>query len=297
MTSNFLVDKLGDGVIGKLQNYFKVAYNEKPSRINLASNIKATHSSHIEDMWKEHQRIISNFNTTYSDASWSMSKKPEFSLFDLKIKILEKILESCVLCEHGCGINRKIESGYCGVKKSFIASEFIHMGEESALVPSHTIFLSGCNLKCVYCQNCDISQNPATGLDIPPEKLGKIIDLRREHGSLNVNFVGGDPTPHMEYIFTVMKNSRENIPIVWNSNMYLSEDAMNLLQGFVDLYLTDYKYGNDPCAEKLSGISNYSEVIRRNHEIAQYIWRHDHKASDTTKPCGLLFKTSAQMDS
>jgi len=106
------------------------------------------------------------------------------------------------------------------------------------------------------------------GLDIPPEKLAKIIDLRREQGSLNVNFVGGDPTPHLKYIFTVMKNSKENIPIVWNSNMYLTEDAMNLLQCFVDLYLTDYKYGNDACAEKLSGISNYSEVVRRNHKIA-----------------------------
>ena len=268
VTSNFLVDQIGDGIERKLQNYIKVAYNKKPSRMKVALNIKAVPSSNIEEMWKEHQRIISNFNMTYSDATWTLTKKPKFSLVDLKIKILEKIFSSCVLCEHECGINRKIENGYCGVKKSLISSEFIHMGEEAVLVPSHTIFFSGCNLKCVYCQNWDISQNPSMGLDIPPEKLAKIIDLRREQGSLNVNFVGGDPTPHLKYIFTVMKNSRENIPIVWNSNMYLTEDAMNLLQCFVDLYLTDYKYGNDACAEKLSGISNYSEVVRRNHKIA-----------------------------
>ena len=103
---------------------------------------------------------------------------------------------------------------------------------------------------------------------LEPEKLAKIIDLRRRQGSMNVNFVGGDPTPNMPYILRTMKNSMENIPVVWNSNLYLSEQAMKLLDGFVDLYLTDFKYGNNTCAMKLSGISNYCQIIRRNHKMA-----------------------------
>lgn len=262
------LNQTGEGVGQKLQNYFKVASNEKPSRNMVALNIPALSAPDIKNMWIEHQRLNSNFSKFYEDVSWTDLKHQEFSFTDLKIRILNNVLKNCVLCENKCGIDRKFETGHCGVKKSLIASEFMHMGEESVLVPSHTIFFSGCNFKCVYCQNWDISQNPNLGLDIPPGKLAKIIDLRRKQGSINVNFVGGDPTPNLAYIFEVMKNSKENIPVVWNSNLYLSESGMNLLGGFVDLYLTDFKYGNDICAEKLSGISNYTEIIGRNHQLA-----------------------------
>jgi len=72
----------------------------------------------------------------------------------------------------------------------------------------------------------------------------------------------------MTYIFEVMRYTKKNIPIIWNSNIYMSKQSMNLLQGFVDLFLTDFKYGNDKCAEKLSGIPNYFEVVGRNHKMA-----------------------------
>ncbi len=219
-------------------------------------------------LWSEHHKHLTEHRQKYKNASWDGLLNPVFSFLDLKIEIADKIFERCSLCERNCAIDRRVEKGSCNVSKPLIASEFLHMGEERPIVPSHTIFFSGCNFKCVYCQNFDISQNPDYGMKLEPEKLAKIIDLRRKQGSMNVNFVGGEPTPNLPYIIRAMKKTRENIPLVWNSNLYLSENAMKILDGFADLYLTDFKYGNDKCAEELSGISNYTEIVMRNHKLA-----------------------------
>lgn len=252
----------------KLQTYFQISSNQKPSRMRMSSTIKTTSYTDLKEQWMEHEKASSQFSEQYQKASWTNIQTKDHSFLKLKTQLIENILKKCTLCENRCEVNRTKDIGFCGVKKPTIASEFIHMNEEFVLVPSHTIFFSGCNFKCVYCQNWDISQKPSTGMDIEPEKLAKIIDLRRIQGSKNVNFVGGDPTPNIAYIFNVMKHTKENIPIVWNSNFYMSNEVMNLLHGFVDLYLTDFKYGNDKCAKNLSGISNYLEVVGQNHKIA-----------------------------
>jgi len=188
----------------------------------------------------------------------------EISLLDLKIEIAERIFHECHLCEHRCMVDRSREKGICGVEKAAIATEFLHYGEETMLVPSHTIFFSGCNFSCVFCQNWDISQQQK-GIYIEPEKLASIIEST---GGKNVNWVGGEPTPNLPYILQVLKHCNANIPQVWNSNMYCSMETMKLLDGIIDVYLTDFKYGNDECAHRLSGIKNYWAVVTRNHVIA-----------------------------
>ena len=135
------------------------------------------------------------------------------------------------------------------------------------LVPSYTIFFSGCTFSCVYCQNWDISQYE-TGIYIEPAQMAMLIDKAEENGAKNVNWVGGEPTPHLLYILNVLKESNANLPQIWNSNMYCSEETMELLSSFIDIYLTDFKYGNNACAERLSKIKNYWEVVTRNHKIA-----------------------------
>ncbi|NYB51290.1 MAG: radical SAM protein [Methanobacteriaceae archaeon] len=202
------------------------------------------------------------------DPAQGTVKKPPFSFLDLKIKIATRMFQHCNFCEKACGVDRRFEKGECGVDGSHISSEFLHVGEEPPLVPSHTIFFSGCNFNCVYCQNWDISQNPDRGIRLSEKDLALIIENRRRQGSRNVNFVGGDPTPNLHYILGTMQLVRDNIPLVWNSNLYLSTEAMQLLDGFVDLYLTDFKYGNDECAQRLSNIPSYMEVVGRNHRMA-----------------------------
>lgn len=184
-----------------------------------------------------------------------------------KIKSAEGILKNCRFCERRCGVNRlKGQRGYCRVLEPRIASEFLHWGEEHELIPSYTIFFSGCTFRCVYCQNWDISQYPQRGSYIKPKTLANMISSTK---GLNVNWVGGDPTPNIHYILQVLDNLDRNIPQIWNSNMYLTEEAMGLLDGVIDVYLTDFKYGNDRCAERLSDAKNYTKIIKRNHMLSE----------------------------
>jgi putative pyruvate formate lyase activating enzyme len=178
-----------------------------------------------------------------------------------------RLLRSCVLCERRCLSDRtRGETGFCRVRKPRIASEFIHMGEEAELVPSYTVFFAGCNFKCVFCQNADISQNPDNGVELTPQMLARLVE--RQHAR-NVNWVGGEPTPNLAFILEALTHLEKNIPQVWNSNMYMTEEAMNLLDGVIDVYLTDFKYGSDECARRLSKAEDYTSVVKRNHLAAK----------------------------
>ncbi|MGZ4934729.1 MAG: radical SAM protein, partial [Halobacteriota archaeon] len=90
------------------------------------------------------------------------------SLLDLKIEIAHRIHRSCHFCERRCATDRAQKPGFCGVVESKYSSEFLHYGEERELVPSHTIFFTGCTLKCVFCQNWDIARHPNAGLVCDP---------------------------------------------------------------------------------------------------------------------------------
>ena len=197
-----------------------------------------------------------------------MEKNPSLvpikaNLMDLKAELARRILRACRMCERACGVDRIVGmSGVCGVKEPRLSSEFLHLGEESELIPSHTFFFSGCTFKCVYCQNQDISQDPEEGVPKSPDEVATIISAS---GGVNVNWVGGDPNPQLQFIMEVLRRLDTNISQVWNSNMYASKEAMALLDGAMDLYLADFKYGNDACAKRLSGIDRYMEVVGRNH--------------------------------
>jgi len=209
------------------------------------------------------------------------------SFLDLKAELASRMLKGCRLCERRCGVDRTSgEKGHCGVQDALISNEFIHMGEEPDLVPSYTISFSGCTFNCVFCQNWDISTRPDSGYAIDPSELAEKIERRAGIDSKgrafrrvrNVNWVGGDPTSNLPFILDVLTRCKANVPQVWNSNMYLSVEAMKLLNGVVDVYLTDFKYGNDKCALRLSSAPNYTEIMRRNHllgrEHAEMIVRH-----------------------
>jgi len=174
---------------------------------------------------------------------------------------------NCNFCEHSCNVDREYQEGVCRTTMASIASHFMHYGEESFLVPSYTIFFSGCNFKCVYCQNWDISQRK-TGFYIEPDVMRKYIEKAYEMGAKNINWVGGEPTPNIPYILETLARSNVNLPQIWNSNMYFSKDAMKFLKEFVDLYLADFKYGNDKCAFRYSKVKNYTEVVKRNLRFA-----------------------------
>lgn len=190
----------------------------------------------------------------------------KFELLGEKAQDAASRLASCSFCERRCGANRlEGEKGYCGVVEPRITSEFLHLGEEPELVPSYTIFFAGCTFRCVFCQNWDISQNPQAGATIRADTLAKMIERA---GGINANWVGGDPAPNIPYILEVLTHLQGNVPQVFNSNMYLTKESMGLLEGTVDVYLTDFKYGNDKCAKRLSDAPNYWGISTRNHTLA-----------------------------
>ena len=124
----------------ELSTYFEIMLNQRASRVKVSSRIEAGESDNINALWREHEHIRSEFKEIFNKKSFDF-KKPDFSYLDLKIKIAEKIFENCYFCERKCHINRTTQKGFCNVKNPKIASEFMHMGEEALLIPSHTIFL------------------------------------------------------------------------------------------------------------------------------------------------------------
>ena len=130
------------------------------------------------------------------------------------------------------------------------------------LIPSGTIFFYGCTFKCVFCQNSDISQVWRKMTFLPPhpvtaEDLATISKQLYAHAVKNINYVGGDPTSDLHIILESMKYHDMNLCLLWNSNFYNTPEALDLLLDVIDLWLPDWKYGNDECAEKYSKIHNY----------------------------------------
>lgn len=234
-------------ILSKKDNPFFVISKRKPVHFLKTDSTKC--------LWEKHQAAL---KTKY------ISKvPPQQSLLDLKIEIASRMHSNCNLCENNCQINRNNKSGLCQVITPKIASEFLHNGEECFFVPSHTVFFSGCTFQCIFCQNWQISQNNI-GIYIPPIDMTKRIMDRHQQGSKNVNWVGGDPTPNILYILLTLKDLNLPIPQIWNSNMYCSIDTMNLLYGVIDVYLADFKFGNDCCAKTLSNTKEYITIITRN---------------------------------
>jgi putative pyruvate formate lyase activating enzyme len=268
------VKALDDAKIKRiLPRYVKVVNNQAIANFQIAKKIEFKPTKN--DLWKLHEKLMKKFyeikeKIDRSRLKLNEIKKPKHSLLDLKIKLTEQIITSCELCENKCHVNRmKDDIGSCKVRKDcLISSEFIHMGEEPHIIPSHTIFFMGCTLHCQYCQNWSISQWFESGYKIPPEELAIRIETRRKEGSGNVNLVGGEPTPSLLCILKALKVCDVNIPVIWNSNFYMSEKTMKILDGIVDMHLSDFKYGNSECALRLSKVPNYFEVCSRNHSMA-----------------------------
>lgn len=190
----------------------------------------------------------------------------ESGLLQRKIAECKKILESCQLCERKCKVNREQGAvGFCkaGLDWSIFGAHS-HFGEEAELVPSATLFAAGCTMRCSYCQNAPESMNPALGEQWGNEQVAKWIELEKEEGCRNVNFVGGEPTPYIYNVLQSLQLCNTNMPVVWNSNAYYSKECAALLRGIVDVYLLDFRYFNNECAKRLSNAPRYVEAAKRN---------------------------------
>ncbi len=252
--------------------YWAVIRNDKRAKFLILKEIEVDYNYEdgISDLWLVHDKAMNEFRIILKESDEesrnNSEEKTRKNLLVLKRDIARKILESCHLCEWRCGVNRyENNNGVCRLgKEAYIASIFIHPGEEPELVPSYTIFLSHCNFKCVYCQNWDISQ-VHSGRVLRPELVAdRIYREWLDRQIRNVNWVGGEPTPNIHYILDVLTHLDANVPQIWNSNLYNSIESLKLLEGVIDLWLPDFKYGNNDCALKFSKIPRYFDVVTRN---------------------------------
>lgn len=261
-------------VVKRLHRYRKIIDLLMPARYLLARNmlLEFNPQDSIADLWKIHERGQTEFCeqlTIEVDQFQQQQTTPSQSFLQLKSEIAKKMLLQCHFCERRCNVDRTTELGFCAVNhRSHVSSAFLHTGEEAPLVPSGTIFFSGCNLRCAHCQNYDISCNPSNGKQLTPKQIAAIADELASQGARNINYVGGDPTPHLHSILSSMTYQQFNITQLWNSNMYLSEEAMELLRDVIDFWLPDFKYFSEDCAKRISDVEEYTTVVTRNIKTA-----------------------------
>jgi len=183
-----------------------------------------------------------------------------------RLTLAQSHYSDCTLCEHQCHANRHTSTSH-PCKAGVIPRVFRHRieyGEESELIPSHLFYLSGCDLRCVFCIAGINAFDPQRGRELTGEFFNEAVNWGIERGARNIQWVGGEPTIHIPGILNVMSKCPNLPPVVWKSDFYFTPEALDLLDGAVDTYVADFKFGNDDCARKLAGIDRYVEVITRN---------------------------------
>ena len=271
----------------RLSWYYDVMVDAKPAKYRICKRIEADVdlTASDDELWRAHRDLAKKFDDVWKSIMMGKLKleeleTPKTSFLDLKIELVKRMLRSCIFCERRCRVNRERgEKGFCNLDATArVSSFFHHYGEEAPLVPSGTIFFTSCSFKCVFCQNWDISTDPLNGVEVTPKQLAAIATRLRKEGCRNINYVGGNPDQSMHVIVESLKYMDINVPILWNSNAYASLEAMEIIKDLVDIWLPDFKYGNDKCAERLSLVPRYFEVVTRNlkimHESGDMIVRH-----------------------
>ena len=182
------------------------------------------------------------------------------------------MLEKCEICPRKCKVNReKREKGFCNAGDRIkIALVSLHDFEEPCISgrgkntkSSGTIFFSNCNLRCVFCQNYEIS-NLGKGKEISTKRLSEIFLEEQERKANNINLI--TPTMYIPQIIEAIKLARKNglnIPIIYNSNGYENVETLKLLEGYIDVYLPDLKYCSNELSIKYSSAPNYFEIATK----------------------------------
>ena len=185
-----------------------------------------------------------------------------------RVEVAFRHLENCDLCARYCRVNRRqtLEGAVCRTgERAVVASFGAHHGEENCLRGtrgSGTIFFSWCNLRCVFCQNWDISQKGA-GREVTARELADIMLELQTEGCHNINLVS--PSHVVAQVIAAVGDAARRglrLPLVYNTGGYDSPEALALLEGIVDIYMPDMKYGSSETARKYSKVRSYVEVNR-----------------------------------
>lgn len=183
-----------------------------------------------------------------------------------------ELLKECRLCPRNCGVDRSNgQLGFCGAGALVrVGRAALHMWEEPCISGengSGTVFFSYCTLQCVYCQNAQISQGHS-GKEITVERLAEIFLELQQQGANNINLV--TPTHYLPQITTALEIARNNglrLPIVYNTSGYEKPEMIQKLEGYVDVYLPDFKYYSADAARRYSAAPDYIEVAKQALDV------------------------------
>lgn len=190
----------------------------------------------------------------------------------IKQALAQRLLLQCNFCVHDCQVDRsRGQYGYCRLgSASPLAGSYLHHGEEPPIRPTWALFFSGCTMHCSYCHNWRETFHFDASAAFPMQQV--IQDLQQANGQYKtLSLIGGTPEPHLHTILELARQLPAEIsaPLVLNHNATLSPEGLDLMAGVVDIYLPDFKHGNNACAWQLTKIQDYTESVLANLRAAR----------------------------
>src|SRR5277367_1065658 len=187
--------------------------------------------------------------------------------------IARAMLADCRLCAHDCGVNRLAgEFGLCraGAAPRFFSAQ-VEVSDELELIPTFAIALSGCDLRCDFCITGAESWNPRAGENFNANEMAAKAKLALRNGARTIMVLGGEPTIHLPAALELVAELPDSARLIWKTNAHGSAQARELLDGMFNVWLADFKFGNDDCARRLAKISDYTRVVQEN-----LLWANEH---------------------
>ena len=183
------------------------------------------------------------------------------------------MLTDCRLCAHHCGVNRLVgEAGLChaGAAARFFSAQ-VEVSDELELMPTFSVALSGCDLRCDFCITGASSWNPGAGLGFNTATMAARAAAALQNGARTIMLLGGEPTIHLPAALEFVSLLPASAKLIWKTNAHGSAPARELLDGMFDVWLADFKFGNDACAQRLAKVSDYLCVVQEN-----LLWANTH---------------------
>jgi putative pyruvate formate lyase activating enzyme len=217
------------------------------------------------ELWTIHDTRVLAARTAPASFSTKASadRRPasEACLLEVKSEIARRLASKCTLCARACGVDRSTgERGACGLGiEAVVAERYVHVAEEPPINPSYVVSLAGCGLRCIFCQQFPLLQ---------PKRFDRQLRDRSiwtdalDGQARSLSFVGGNPDESLPGILVFLNSVPDGwpLPLVWNNHAYSTPDVIRLLDGVVDAYVPDLKFGSDSCGRSLAGVANYGPV-------------------------------------
>jgi putative pyruvate formate lyase activating enzyme len=187
--------------------------------------------------------------------------------------VAKAMLANCHFCEHHCGVNRLAgPGGHChaGAEARFFSAQ-VEVSDELELIPTYAIALSGCDLRCDFCITGAESWNPRAGENFSAGEMAVKAKTALRNGARTVMVLGGESTIHLPAALELVAALPDPARLVWKTNAHGSAETRKLLDGMFDVWLADFKFGNDACALRLARIPDYGRIVREN-----LLWANEH---------------------